>query len=54
MTLCELINWCSEHNVPLNADITVRNINGEDVDELISLNDEHLDYLWTNKEIRIN
>lgn len=54
MTLCEFINWCCEHNVPLDADITIRNVDGEDVDELISLEDGHLDYIWSNREIIIN
>lgn len=54
MELIDFIEWCYKHNVPLNADITIRNVDGEDVDELISLEDGHLDYIFANNEIIIN
>lgn len=54
MTLAEFIDWCSAHNVPWDADITIRNVDGDDVDELISLQDGNLDYIFVNNEIIIN
>ena len=54
MTLYDFITWCFDEEVPLSANITIRNCDGDDKDELIPLQDEHLDYIYDNNEIIVN
>lgn len=54
MTIIQFIDWCSVHHVDFKTDISIRNTDGGDTDELIPLGYEHLDFIYANNEIIIN